>query len=418
MPDSSLPRPASNQGPSSRDEMPRVASTPPPRIVKDVSVETLRGLAIILVVGSHVVLDSKNTLFNENPTIQSTLQYMFRAVWAIRFPLFIVISGYVYSMRPAVRGHLRVFLQGKFRRLLIPFFSVSLITYGLRCLMKDDFKAIDFWRAFVFPMEHLWFLPAMFLCIATFALFDLANLQATVGRWLSLLVAVSAGSLVLFQDETLGTNQAIFYARYWYVLPYFCLGCGLYRFPSMLFQRSVLLPAAVVCLVGFALQQLEYFEYVPLKFGRHGLVAICVGLTGNLLVVRFRPSIGWMAYLGSKAYTIYLFHFLCIALAVRIPFGAFGLTSSFPALAARMLAGLLLPLAVEAICRKSAILSYLFLGLVPAKPRESAAAVPNHWVPAIPVHVPEPAPPSTRFARPDKETVDDDSNLACAPGSR
>ncbi|MFD2015051.1 acyltransferase family protein [Vibrio olivae] len=88
---------------------------------RNIKVDTLRGLACILLVAFHVIgSDASNGLRVDTGwyrEINDTFAY-------IRMPLFTFISGVVYAYRP-FNGDFGRFLSGKFKRVLVPMLTLG-----------------------------------------------------------------------------------------------------------------------------------------------------------------------------------------------------------------------------------------------------------------------------------------------------
>src|SRR4051812_2363105 len=93
---------------------------------KDQSIETLRGLAIILVVAGYII---SGDLENTHSIVASGLRYFYYMLKPVRMPLFTVISAYLYASSPATQDTIKKLFIGKSRRILIPFVVVSAIQY-------------------------------------------------------------------------------------------------------------------------------------------------------------------------------------------------------------------------------------------------------------------------------------------------
>jgi peptidoglycan/LPS O-acetylase OafA/YrhL len=84
--------------------------------MKDNSINTLRGLACILLVAYHVIGGTPE----QGLHIASGFLRVGNDVLAyIRMPLFTFLSGYIYSLKPIGNYSSSLFLKSKARRLLI-----------------------------------------------------------------------------------------------------------------------------------------------------------------------------------------------------------------------------------------------------------------------------------------------------------
>jgi fucose 4-O-acetylase-like acetyltransferase len=104
-----------------------------------VQIDTIRGLACVLLVAYHVVGSepSNGLLLADGPyrLAADLLAY-------IRMPLFTFLSGYVYAWRP-FNGYIHSFLRGKVRRLLIPMVVVGSVFVFARVVTPGTHVSTD-----------------------------------------------------------------------------------------------------------------------------------------------------------------------------------------------------------------------------------------------------------------------------------
>lgn len=82
------------------------------------NIETLRVFATILLVSYHVIgpqADGGLGIDYPHP-----LRIFAQVMDDIRMPMFAMISGWVYAIRPPSRPALGMFVQGKIRRIILP----------------------------------------------------------------------------------------------------------------------------------------------------------------------------------------------------------------------------------------------------------------------------------------------------------
>ena len=122
-------------------------------------IETLRGLACLLLVVYHVVgADASLGLqVTEGPVrlLNDGLAYL-------RMPLFTFLSGLVYGLRPFA-GSSKHFLSGKMRRLLVPMLVVGTLFAVLQALTPGTNASAGPWYLWhVQPVAHFWFVESLF----------------------------------------------------------------------------------------------------------------------------------------------------------------------------------------------------------------------------------------------------------------
>lgn len=335
----------------------QTSGPPAAKLEKDASIETLRGIAIVLLVAFHAVdaeLRNQTTAAGYSVFAHATFSLAY-----IRMPLFTVISGFVYALRPVRRDNVRPFLRGKARRILLPFVSVATLQYLLQALMPgvNSRPALgDIWRIYVFEYEHFWFLQAIALVFCTVTILDRLGWMNRLRPWLACVAA--AGTLSLFVPR----SSFFSLGGYVYLLPYFLLGCGLNRFADAARRPYVVVSALVVAVGGLLLQQLVWFQWLDVNTDTRSPLALSVGMC--VLVVFFyvrRPN-SLLARLGTYSYSIYLLHQFSLALAPRILLWS-GANAMMAEFVLKVLLGLSLPIVADYVLKRSKPLRLVFLGL-------------------------------------------------------
>lgn len=332
---------------------------------KDDGIESLRGLAILLMVAGHVIGSDSSTGLTVSD--DSPLRYLYYSTQFVRMPLFTVISGFVYSLRPLSDGGcFPQFIRGKARRILLPLVSVSTLHFLARAAMTDVNRSVplsDLWRVYFYPFDHFWFLQSIFLVFLTVGALDYGNLMSDRRRWLGCFgLALAATFLVPRFTSLFGFNG------YLYLLPYFLLGCGLCRFPA-LFRHKLTTYACVVILCAATLaQQLAWFGAWAVPLDRVGLVALGVGIPTGILLISHRFERRWLAWIGQYSFGIYLFHVFGTA-GCRMASTRAGINSELVLLIASLAAGVALPIVLERFMMQRAPLMQLCLfGVTPRRP--------------------------------------------------
>lgn len=321
----------------------------------DFGINALRGFAILLVVIYHAVLlapPGSHPLYLE---FQVFIRYM-------PLPLFTALSGYLYAMRRAERNTIGKSIRVKARRLLIPLFSATALMLLMRAVMPGANQVpdgADVLRAYFFRFEHLWYLQSLFLIFVVIALIDGFNLIRDVRGWFAVLVVWSAVSLVAPLNAFFG------YAGLVQLMPFFLFGYGLRRWPELLEARKITRLAWTTFLIGMLLLELDYHGvlHVPdIIVERTSVLNVVAGCAFCFLCVRYRREVPGLGIIGVFSFSIYIFHTIGMAVANRVagitPWeeGVEGLV------ALKILLGVFLPILMELIIRRSAILRTLFLG--------------------------------------------------------
>lgn len=123
---------------------------------KNSHIETLRGIAILLVVIGHVIGSTPEGGMRID--FPSPWRYLYLWIDYIQMPLFTAIAGWVYALKPVKAGSSGTFMKRKAYRLLVPmavaatlYFLIQYITPGT----NQKGNLADIWRIYVFPYTNL-----------------------------------------------------------------------------------------------------------------------------------------------------------------------------------------------------------------------------------------------------------------------
>ncbi len=322
----------------------------------DAGIETLRGLAVLLMVAGHVIgVDDESGLRVPD---DSWWRHVYYTLAPLRMPLFTGISGFVYALRPASGQGWSRFMGGKLRRLLIPLLVVGTAFISIQMLVPETGTQLgprELARALIIPYAHFWYLYALawvFLLVGTLDAFG--RLQR---RWqLLLLLAVA---LALRATGPLATPVlGIWHAQY--LLPYFLVGLGVQRFPLRRGWSHVLVLFGLGA-AGMALYQGHWFGRQGSSDLERYAVTTLLGAVGISGCLHYRVSWRPLAVLGSFSYGIYLMHVFGTA-GARILLQRAGVESLTVLAVAGLVAGIALPIAVERAIGRRPWLVLLLLG--------------------------------------------------------
>lgn len=279
------------------------AAIEPGRRAKDAAIETLRGLALVLMVFGHVIGDTVERGLHADG--HSFLRFLYFVTQYLRMPLFTVISGFVYAMRPVDAAGARRFVAGKCRRLLLPLVSVATLAFAVKHAVPgvNRWEAwSEMWTIYVFGYDQFWFLQAIFLVFLTILLVDGSGLMKTERSWFCLM----AGSVLVAHYSPRAEFFSIW--GYEYLLPFFFLGCGLRRFPDLLAGRGPRWFVAACLLAGLGVQVLAWFGLAAVPLESTGWLGLLVGVTGTTLLLRSQSCFSPFARIGKYSFTVYLLH--------------------------------------------------------------------------------------------------------------
>lgn len=334
---------------------------PTDSVKKDAHVETLRGLAIILVVLGHMIGQSHTGGMRVSD--DSFLRYLYYSLEYVRLPLFTVISGWVYANKPAALGDRGKFLSGKLRRLLVPMFVISTMLFLFRMIVPGTNTTpalVDLPRNLIFPYDVYWYLFSLFLIFVVITFIDARLFFQRPGGWL---IVVAASLLFLFISENFLDPIPNFFSFKGaaYLFPYFLLGIGIYRFPQHLLRKRTVLIAFFLFLAGIAVQQGIWFSNTPHQ-EKHSLLGMTVGFTASLLLFKIPMKNALLVFIGSFAYTIFLFHVFFTG-GSRIVLLRLGIDHQAIILIAGVVMAIAFPVILDLLIRRIPVLRFYLLGL-------------------------------------------------------
>ncbi len=324
---------------------------------KDQSIETLRGLAIILMVMGHVIGSVPDRGLSVSD--DSLYRYIYHSLEYIRMPLFTAISGFVYALRPVQSHAIIKFFKGKLRRLLLPLITVSTIHFMALLIIPGTNRNVELqeiWKIYFYGFEHFWFLQAIITVFITIIGLEVLGLLKNFKTWFVCLISAFIASVFI---PKLGFFS---FDGYLFLLPYFILGYGFNCHWQPLQRKLISYPLIIAFVVSVGLQQLVLFNKIDFTIQRFSIVAIMIAVSGNFLLFKFRFHIKWLAYLGGYAYGIYLFHVFPAA-GTRIMLKKVGIYNTEFLFIACLLMGLIAPLVFEKIAERSKILRLTLFGL-------------------------------------------------------
>lgn len=268
----------------------------------DLSVETLRGIAIILVIAYHLTGDAP---LGQQRGFYEQFSFFFQN---IRMPLFTVISGYLYGLRPVVGGSYFLFLRGKTRRLLLPLFVVSSLQFIASVYVpgvNNPESLSDLYKIYIFPYEHYWFLQSIFVVFVIAGVFSLIGCLYKFSTWLMVMVLAFALSFVTSKHfkfpDFFSLNGAF------YLLPYFLLGYGISNFKTKVLRKSIFPLWVALLIAAFIAQYASYFLDFGWGLSKRSIIGMLVGVSSCCIVFYVRKPVPVLSMVGSYAFSIYLY---------------------------------------------------------------------------------------------------------------
>jgi len=299
-------------------------------------IETLRGLACLLLVAYHVIgADPSHGLRVEDGWVR----WLNDGLAYLRMPLFTFLSGLVYGLRP-FNGNSRAFLSGKARRLLIPMLFVGTLFALLQTITPGTNTSVGPWYLLhIQPVAHFWFVESLFwVFLVIWALERWQSMRSLSDYGLALALACTV-YLTVRGWSWFGLEGAI------YLMPYFLAGLGFSRFNSAPWLAQRWLQVALVLLTVSAVLTMGLPVPNP---DRRTLLMLVTGFCLCILMLGSRLQAHWLADIGRYSYAIYLFHVFFTA-AGRIGLERLGVESLLVHVLTGVLLGLAGPMLVDRV---------------------------------------------------------------------
>lgn len=261
-------------------------------------IDFAKAIAIILVVIGHYSPDYHPVWYGQLRSI----------IYGFHMPLFMFASGFVYiaTFRHEPYG---IFLLRKLKRLMIPYFVVSVIIITIKMLtqgaayVQNPVTSISYVKVFYLPEAgyFTWFIWALWWMFVLVPLFNDKR-----KRLLLLICAI----ILYFLPITF--PQEFCLREFKGMLLYFSLGCVVWDYKG-LFVWCKIIPVSVYIVLFVAVNALKY---IGIPIGPDG-VTIILSLVGIAFLVRFCKWIEEKQHaytnkvlitIASSSYVIYLLH--------------------------------------------------------------------------------------------------------------
>ncbi len=328
---------------------------------KNQNVETLRGLAIILVVFGHMIGYTKTGGMQVGD--DSIFRYLYYSLEYIRMPLFTVISGWVYANKPILNLNQGKFIKGKLRRLILPMLVISTLLFLFRMIIpgtNTNPEISDLPRNLILPYDVYWYLYSLFLIFLVITLLDSKPFFHKIEGWSTVLI--SSFVLLFISENLLDAVPNLFsFKGAAYLFPFFLIGIGINRFRNFLLNDKMIFLLITVFVVGIIIQQMIWFGYHPVQ-EKHSVLGMSVGISGVLLLFRLKLKNNLLIWIGSFAYGIFLFHVFFTG-GTRILLLKIGIENQWIILILGVLCAIIFSILAEMVISKFNFLKFCFLGL-------------------------------------------------------
>jgi peptidoglycan/LPS O-acetylase OafA/YrhL len=331
-------------------------------------IETIRGLACLLLVAYHVVgnVPEKGLRLPDD----HVLAILNGILDTVRMPLFSFISGYVLRAFIADAAALRDNIEKKARRLLLPLVFVGALHYAMQTAVYGG-NPVPVWAVYLLPYEHFWFLQATFLLMVfVFAMSWLAgpDFRRTV-------LLLFGFALAIFVMDIQPGHDIFAFSRAFYLAPFFLLGLigRIHRLDERLndvprARLAIALLCFAIVLPVLAVQLAWPEPRLREAFGRQTPLGLIVALAAcaGLFCLRWESRL--LAWIGPRSYTIFLFHVFFTAGARIVATRLLGPVSEWVLFPLGLATGILGPIVLDRLILLSPWASLAFLGIQQRRP--------------------------------------------------
>ncbi|WP_234367716.1 acyltransferase family protein [Parabacteroides pacaensis] len=276
--------------------------------MKNYHIETLRGLAILLVVAGHVIGSAPTGGMKID--FPSPWRYLYLWIDYIQMPLFTAIAGWVYALKPVTKNSLRLFIKKKSARLLLPMITVGTLYFLIQYITpgtNNKGELISMWKIYIFPYTIYWYLPSLFLIFLFVAFIDIHGWGDKFKDWYKWFIL--AYILLICEKLIIPHNIPNLFSFKGALnqLPYFIIGMGVKRFSYLLLNSQLKKLYWGIALIGMVGLQIEWF-YPSFQFNLYNCLKPFFVIATLLLLLPQSHTNHILVWIGKYAYTIYLFH--------------------------------------------------------------------------------------------------------------
>jgi fucose 4-O-acetylase-like acetyltransferase len=320
---------------------------------KNLTIETLRGIAIILIVIEHVIgSDATGGMRIEFPHL---LRYIYLHSSYISMPLFTAIAGWVYALKDNAQPPFKKFVHDKAMRLLLPMVIVGTIYYLVQNIAPGtnrQYELNQIWHIYIFPYTLYWYLPSLFIMLMIQRTIDCYRKMNTFKQWvgwcvLALLISAVHNKGIIYHIPNFFSFKGALM-----MLPYFFVGIATQRFSVNIYhlRKSYIVYGILAC-AGIISIEWIWFASADISACIRLLQPLTIIPTLFLLLSLKWHSRFWV-WIGSYSYSIYLFHGFFTS-GVRILMKMVGVYTVNPIFTTAVILSILLPIIVDKIVSRS-----------------------------------------------------------------
>lgn len=317
----------------------------------------LQGWSMLLVVVGHVVLT--DDMFDENYPLSS---YLYCLIYSFHMPLFIFISGWLlnYTCIKKNKPYIKM-IKSKTKRLLIPFYTFTIITIVIKILLSSFIKrpidSEELINTFIFyssnPLKALWFIIVLFIMLLGYPIY-IWMIKSKLREIMMLLIAICL--FFYFPDNI----HIFFFNKFKYL--YFFFLAGIIVSNHQIIERMNLFSITIcsICLFIFFNIFNAKTNIIAISF-INNISGILFSVCTCMYIEKFRPS--FFSSFRDYTYQIYLIS-MFPQMALRVIYMQFDLKSFYIIMfILSIILGLYLPTFISKFCLNNPTRFNKYIGL-------------------------------------------------------
>lgn len=324
---------------------------------RDLRIDTLRGIVIILMVIAHVIGTKKNDGLRVPD--DSVLRWFYCLTENYFLPIFMAISGYVYAIKPLNRLKIKSFIKAKIGRIIYPLVFVSTIQFLVRYITPGTNTKTELgniWKIYVYSYDQFWYLQAFILILIMVIFLEYFNLIESFIKLSICFGILFIGPFILrFRSGIFSFNGFL------YLSSFFILGIILYKYKDIINSNKVRIIFTCLFILTIIIQQIIYFDK-NVSMVRTDFIGVLFGAIGVIFSFSIGKPEKYLAWFGNYSYEIYLFHVFGQA-GSRIIFKALGINNLVILFIISLIFGLFIPIIIAKVLEKNSITKKYLLGL-------------------------------------------------------
>lgn len=334
------------------------------KLLREKWIDTLKGIAIFLVVLGHVLDGFIDSGFQYNGNFEVNV---FRGIYIFHMPLFMAISGYVFALAyqgvPNDWGGVKIPIDkaGRYKRqicnLAEMYFIFSILMFGFKRVFNSHVNvSVGWWDLIKLPIKYIpktpyWYLYVLVLSYLFAAYFLKQSWDKRVILCISFVVCMAYSALQL--------KEIILAQRIFYYFFFFMLGCSYKLYGHFVLEKNYLLQLVL----SVALSWVFLFQENVL----HGSITQLLRILVSILVInilfgicrKYMDRKGIFSFLGERSLEIYILH-IYVTSGIRPILKIFNIGNFWLAVVIATFLGIVLPVICSYILKKMKLWDLFF----------------------------------------------------------